>query len=90
MAGRPPKVDRVRDAFIKEIASGRALVAAINGLPRKVRPSNQVGIHPRYVNQVAELAFLGVVSAWEEFLERTLTRYVAGAITNSGYNPSNK
>lgn len=90
MAGRPPKVDHVRDAFIKEVSSARALMAAVSGLPRKVRPSNQVGIHPKHVNQVAELAFLGVVSAWEEFLERTLTRYVAGAVTNSGYNPTNK
>lgn len=90
MAGRPPKVDHVRDAFLKEINSARALVSAVDQLPRKVRPSNQVGIHPKYVNQVTELAFMGVVSAWEEFLERTLVRYVAGAVANSGYSPTHK
>jgi hypothetical protein len=90
VAGRPPKVDHVREAFLKEIISARALVSAVDGLPRKVRPSNQIGIHPKHVNQVTELAFMGVVSAWEEFLDRTLARYVAGAVTNSGYSPSNK
>ena len=90
MAGRPPKVNHIRDVFLREIASARALVAAINGLPRKVRSSNQIGIHPKYVLQVAELAFMGVVSAWEEFLERTLTRYVAGAVASGGYSPRHK
>jgi hypothetical protein len=33
---------------------------------------------------------MGVVSTWEEFLERTLTRYVAGAIADSGYRPTHK
>jgi hypothetical protein len=28
---------------------------------------------------------MGVIAAWEEFLERTLVRYVAGAATDSGY-----
>lgn len=37
MAGRPPKVNHVRDAFLKEINSARALVLAVNQLPRKVR-----------------------------------------------------
>ncbi len=33
---------------------------------------------------------MGVVGAWEEFLERTFVRYVAGATTSSGYAPSKK
>jgi hypothetical protein len=28
---------------------------------------------------------MGVISAWEEFLERSLVRYLAGASTNAGY-----
>jgi hypothetical protein len=88
--GRLPKVDHVREAFLKEIASARALISAIDGLPRKVRPSRQTGIHPKHVKQVTELAFMGVISTWEEFLERSFTRYVAGAVTDSGYSPSNK
>ena len=90
MAGRPPKVNHVRESFLKEINSARALVSAVDQIPRKVRPSNQIGIHPKYVNQVTELAFMGVVSAWEEFLERSLVRYVAGAVADNGYSPSHK
>ncbi len=90
MAGRPPKVDHVREAFLKELVSARALVSAISSLPKKIRPSETCGIHPKYVKQVTELAFMGVVSAWEEFLERSLVRYLAGAMTGNGYFPSKK
>lgn len=88
--GRPPKVDHIRNAFLQEIGSARGLFAAVDGLPRKVRPSIQIGLHPKYVLQVAELAFMAVVSAWEEFLESTLVRYVAGARTDSGFSPFHK
>jgi len=47
-------------------------------------------LHPKYKVQVVELAFMGVVAAWEEFLEATLVRYVAGAKTASGYAPTPK
>lgn len=90
MAGRPSKVDHVRNDFLKEIGSARALVEAINGLPQKVRPSLNPSIHPTHAKQVTGLAFMGVVSAWEEFLERTLTRYIAGAETDGGYSPLHK
>ncbi|WP_296727818.1 hypothetical protein [Variovorax sp.] len=73
-----------------EIVSARSLVATIRALPIKVRPSNAIGIHPKYVHQVVELAFMGVVSAWEEFIERSLVRYVAGAQTDTGYAPIQK
>ncbi|MDN7560328.1 hypothetical protein [Burkholderia orbicola] len=33
---------------------------------------------------------MGVIAAWEEFLERTLVRYVAGAATDSGYTATPK
>jgi hypothetical protein len=33
---------------------------------------------------------MGVIAAWEEFLERTLVRYLAGAATNSGYTATHK
>ncbi len=33
---------------------------------------------------------MGLVSSWEEFLERTLIRYVAGAKTGNGYSPAPK
>ena len=89
-SGRPAKVDHVRDAFLSEIAAATSLVSAMQALPTKVRPSNNPGIHPKYVGQVVELAFLGVVASWEEFIERSLVRFLTGARTNSGYRPTLK
>jgi hypothetical protein len=90
MAGRPPKVTHVRESFLGEVTTARGLVDAIDGLPRKVHPSIQIGIHPKHMRQVVELAFVGVIAAWEEFLERALVRYLAGATTASSYSPKHK
>lgn len=85
MPGRPPRVTHVLDAFLAEVATARGLVAAVQALPQQVHPNAPRGINPKHVRQIAGLAFMGVVAAWEEFLERTLVRYLAGAATNSGY-----
>lgn len=90
MSGRPPKVTHVRDAFLAEVATARALVVAVQALPQQVHPNAPRGIHPEHMRQVAGLAFVGVVAAWEEFLERTLVRYLAGASTDSGYTATPK
>jgi hypothetical protein len=84
--GRPAKVDHVRDAFLDECDKAVALVAAIRALPQKVRPSNNPGIHPKHSNQVIGLAFMGLVASWEEFIERSLVRYLTGAKTNTNFN----
>lgn len=90
MAGRPHKVDHVKREFQREANAARNLVSAIDSLPRKAHPNAANGIHPKHVLQIIELAFMGVVAAWEEFLERTLVRYIAGASTDCNYSPSNK
>lgn len=90
MPGRPPRVTHVRDAFLAEIATARSLVAAVRSLPQKVHPNAPPGIHPKHARQITGLAFIGVIAAWEEFLERTLVRYLAGAATDSGYTASPK
>ncbi len=56
--GRAPKVDHVRDAFLGEVDAAIALVAAIQALPAKVRPSNKPGLHPKHTGQVVGLAFM--------------------------------
>jgi len=88
--GRPAKVDHVRKAFLAEVDQAIALVDAIRTLPSKVKPSNNPGIHPKHANQVVGLAFMGLIASWEEFLERTLVRYVTGAKTASSYQPTLK
>lgn len=90
MPGAPPKVEHVKQNFLTQTKSARVLVAAVRALPSKVRSGPAVGIHPKHVQKVVELAFMGVVSAWEEFLEDSLVRYVAGAKSTSGYSPTPK
>jgi hypothetical protein len=63
------------------------MAAAFESLPKKVSPNAAPGIHPKYTQKARELAFLGVVSAWEYFVEQTLVRYIMGASSGSGYAP---
>ena len=90
MPGRPPEVEHVKRTFKAEVASARTLVDAVKTIPPKVRPTAAIGLHPKHLEQIVELAFMGVVSAWEEFLERTLVRYAAGAKCASTYAPTPK
>lgn len=90
MPGRPPEVTHVKNTFLDEISAARNLVVAINAIPAKVSPSASIGLHPKYAQRVVALAFMAVVAAWEEFLECSLVRYLAGAKTASGYKPRPK
>lgn len=90
MAGRPPEVDHVKAALLKELRAAEELVSKINSFKGGINPNGTPGLHPKYVRQVVELAFMGAVSSWEEFLEHALVRYVAGAKTKTGYSPAPK
>ena len=88
MAGRPPEVDHVKATLLREIKAAEDLVGKIRKLSGGINPVGAPGLHPKYVRQVVELAFMGVVASWEEFLEMVLVRYVAGARTKTGYAPT--
>ena len=88
MAGRPPKVDHVRDAFTGSIESAEKLWTAVIPSRDADVTSSCRSLHPEHVRRVVELAFMGVVEAWEEFVTLTLVRYVAGAKCDGGYSPS--
>jgi len=90
MPGRPPKVDHVKKTFLAEIKAAEELVSQIQNFKGGINPRDQNKLHPKHVRQVVELAFMGVVASWEEFLELTLVRYIAGAKTESGYSPDPK
>lgn len=90
MSGRPPKVDHVKEKFLAEIKAAEELVSQIKQFKGGINSKGPKGLNPKYVRQVVELAFMGVVASWEEFLELTLVRYIAGAKTKSGYSPNPK
>lgn len=90
MVGRPAQVDHVRKGFINEIDASIALVNAVRALPTSVRQTAYPSIHPKYVGQVVELAFMGLIASWEEFIERSMVRYLTGARTRGNYKPTLK
>ena len=79
--GRPTKVEPVLKEFFAELTRAEKLVDAIEALPTNIGRSNNPGIHPKHRGRVIELAFMGVVASWEEFLEQALVRYLTGAKT---------
>lgn len=87
MAGRPPKVGHVRSAFLRESQSARDLMLAVQQVAA-INP-NAAGprLHPEQARRVVELAFLGLISSWEEFLEQSFVRYLAGAKADDGSSP---
>lgn len=44
-------------------------------------------LHIEHSRRVVELAFLGMIASWEEFLEQVFVRYMCAARTDSGYVP---
>ncbi len=78
-AGRLSRVQQIRVGFEKSILSAEGLVSDVRKLER-VRTSTRQGVlHSKRVARIAELAFMGMFAAWEEFLEDTFIRYLAGA-----------
>lgn len=87
MPGRPPKVDHLRIQFVRAINSASTLYSSVQSLGG-INPAVQSPrLHTEHVRRVVELAFLGVIGSWEEFLELTLVRYIAGAKCDGGYEP---
>lgn len=87
MPGRPPKTAHVRESFLAASSSSSDLVKAISRLSG-INPNSQCPrLHTEQARRVIELAFLGLVSAWEEFLEQSFVRYLAGAKADQGYSP---
>lgn len=88
--GRPPEVDPVKREFLKQVDAAVALVESVKNIPSRTKNIDGPGLHPKHLNQAVGLAFMGLVSSWEEFLELSLVRYLAGAQSNSGFSPSGK
>lgn len=88
--GRLPKVDHVRDQFTDSVDSALSLFHQVQRVSTVRLTTQCPRLHVAQVRRVIELAFMGIVSAWEEFIERSLIRYLAGATTATGYSPQYK
>lgn len=88
MPGRPPKVSHVRNAFLRDSVSARDLILAVRDISAIKRKDDGPRLHPEQARRVFELAFLGMIASWEEFLEQSFVRYLAGAQSDNGYGPT--
>lgn len=87
---RPPKVDHVRDEFINAVDSAVKLYDQVQKVGTVHASTKCERLHAQHVRRVIELAFMGTVSSWEEFIEQTMVRYLAGAAPHSGSRPGLK
>ena len=82
---RPLKTAHLRDNLLADIASAETLVTQVRSLAN-IHPGGPVrSLHVKHVYRVVELAFMGVVAEWEDFIEQTFVRYLAGAESGNGY-----
>lgn len=47
----------------------------------------ETDFHPTVASKIIGLAFLSIVTAWEEYIEETFLRYMVGCQTDTGYAP---
>lgn len=85
---KAPAVAHLRDKFLAETVSARDLAIAVRQLAAVRSKPGEPSLHPEQARRIVELAFLSLVSAWDEFLEQTFVRYLAGAKSDSGYHPT--
>ena len=88
MAGKPPNLGSIQKSFEAAIESARVLILAALDLEASFNPKAfSKGLHPKHVRRIVELGFMGVVAAWEDFVEQVFVRYMAGASSPSGFAP---
>ncbi len=85
---RRPVVTSIRDSFLLSIKRAESLASVVQRLSAIKTKPGQPKLHPEHVGRVIELAFMGATASWEEFLEHTFIRYMAGAEWKPGLAPS--
>lgn len=82
---KKPALRTAKAAFVKSLDSAENLFAAVSPyLQRNYDSISTNPLHAEQARRVVALAFLAAVSAWEEFIEFALTRYLAGAQSPGG------
>jgi hypothetical protein len=86
--GKRTEVDTIRDDLMRRIDSAEKLVNSVR-LHAAVKNAGQgKSLHVKHVYKVVELAFMDMCAQWEDFLERSVVRYLAGSKTKSGKSPT--
>jgi len=82
------KTKSIKDEFCRVLESSCELYDRVAGRASIPYPATEkVELHPTQVRQIVALAFMNVVSAWEEFVQSVFIRYMTGAESQDGYSP---
>lgn len=81
---RPPSLVSVRDQLDRELNQSIDL----RDRAIRLRGPGSRQLPTKLSDQVVALAFMGMVDAWETFLEESLCRYMAGAISAHATRPT--
>lgn len=84
---KPPSTETSREEFEYQLDVAKRIVTAVTKLGA-INPTAAKPLHIKHVARIVELAFMGAVASWEDFLEGTFVRYMAGAKSKSGYSPT--
>ena len=86
--GRAPEVSGAKTAFTEVLEQADRLYQAVKPFCAMNRVSiTTAPIHPKQANRFLGLAFLSILAGWEEFVEMSFMRYLAGSSTKTGYAP---
>jgi hypothetical protein len=86
MRGRPANLAVHKTTLSAAVDAAKRLVVAASALSG-LNPRTLKSLHPKQVRRIVELAFMGMLSAWDDFLEATFVRYLAGATAPNGFRP---
>jgi len=82
----------VKNEFVADLISAHGLFHAVASLADKKKTYDAIQgwepLHPAQARRVMALAFMNTVNAWENFVESTFIRYMAGARSPNGYQPT--
>lgn len=83
------KIATAKRNFHGDLSSSVNLFAAVLPFTEKTYDAMMgwEALHPAQAMRVVALAFMNIVSAWEEFIQSTFIRYMAGATSGNGFRP---
>jgi hypothetical protein len=88
MAGRPPKIETVRNAFDAVRKSSDQLVTDITPFLSGSYQHGKRALKRKQAERIVAFSFLLLVAGWEEFVFWLTLRYMMGASAPNGFRPA--
>ena len=82
-----PSLKSTISSFKERLSSSEELFNSVYAVASGDEPAKEGGLSRSQSSRVVSLAFLQMVTAWEDFVECIFLRYMIGAASPSGYKP---